>query len=455
MEIEKMLRLIQEYSEKYGAKFIDVRIEETQFVSIAVENGKVEEFEANQDFSIGVRALINGWGFSSTTDARNFEETLKVAIKLAKVSRADTSVYTADPVHDSVRIKEKIPISDVSLEEKLEFSLSVNKMLEEENIKTRKTFYSDSIVRKVYLSSEGSLIETVTPRVMVGISVIAKSNGIMQNYWKYFGGTQGWELINSVDFGYWTDRVVKKARELLSAKSPPSGKLPVIMDPELTGVFIHEALGHAVEADSVKSGESILAGMLGKKIAVDTLTVIDDPTIPGKFGSYVYDDEGIRGRKVEIIKDGVLMNYLNDRETSAVLGLEPNGHGRAQNASHVPLVRMSNTYVAPSDWTFEEMLEEVKFGVYMIGDKGGQVDITNGSFMFGAKEGYIIRNGEIVEMVRDVALSGSILETLKAIKAIGNDLRVEFPGFCGKGQWVPVDDGGPHVLTEAVVGGLE
>ncbi|MFA4662742.1 TldD/PmbA family protein [Pyrococcus kukulkanii] len=454
MNFEKMAKLIQEYSEKYRAKFIDVRIEEVDFVSINIENGKVEELEANQDFGIGVRVLINGWGFSSTTSVENFEKTLKIATKMAKISKSETSVYVGDPISDRVEIKMRNHLRDVDLEDKLQFFLRVNKMLETRKIKTRKTFYHDSIVKKTYLNSEGSFVEMVTPRIMIGISVVARANELMQNYWKYFGGTQGWELAEKIDFQYWSRVVVRKVTELLEAKSPPSGKLPVIMDPELTGVFIHEALGHAAEADSVRSGESILTGMIGKKIGVEELTVVDDPTLPGKFGSYIYDDEGVRGKKVEIIKNGVLVNYLTDRETSAVLGLEPNGHGRAQNSSYVPLVRMSNTYVAPSDWEFDEMLEEIKFGVYMIGDKGGQVDITNGSFMFGAKEGYIVRNGEIKEMIRDVALSGDILQILKSIRAIGNDLKIEFPGFCGKGQWVPVDDGGPHVLTEAIVGGL-
>ncbi|WP_169791821.1 TldD/PmbA family protein, partial [Thermococcus celericrescens] len=171
-------------------------------------------------------------------------------------------------------------------------------------------------------------------------------------------------------------------------------------------------------------------------------------------GSYVYDDEGIRARRVEIIRDGVLVNYLNDRETSALLGLEPNGHGRAQGYNYQPLVRMSNTYVEPGDWSFEEMVEEVKNGLYMVGDKGGEVDTAGGTFTFGAREGYVIENGKVKEMVRDVALSGSILDVLKNIRAIGNDLKVDFPGYCGKGQWVPVDDGGPHVLTRALVGGL-
>ncbi|CAB49152.1 TldD/PmbA family protein [Pyrococcus abyssi] len=451
--IDELRNLIEKYSNE--VKFMDIRFENTIYTEFTVENGKVEGVESNEEVGIGVRVLINGWGFASTNDLSKLEDTIKMAIKLAKVSNAEVPLYVGNPVEGKAIIKQKKDFLDVDLEEKTKLGLEVEKMIRRDKIKTSRFSYSDFVTRKIYLNSEGSVIETVVPRIYFSLSAVARSADIMQTYWKSFGGTVGWELVESVDFNYWANFISSKALSLLSARSPPSGEMPIIMDPELAGVFIHEALGHAVEADSVRQGESILSGMIGKKIGSEELTVIDDPTLPGKFGSYVYDDEGLPGKRVEIIKDGVLLNYLNDRETSKALNLVPNGHGRAQSYAHVPLVRMSNTYIAPGEWTLEEMFEEVKFGVYMIGDKGGQVDIANGSFMFGAKEGYIIKEGEIKEQVRDVGISGNILDTLKEIKAVGRDLKIEFPGFCGKGQWVPVDDGGPHVLVKAIVGGRE
>ncbi|HII61161.1 TldD/PmbA family protein [Pyrococcus horikoshii] len=453
--IDEILKVLEKYSSSSEIKFMDIRMESIEYTELTIENGKVENLENNGERGVGVRVLINGWGFASTNDLTKIEEIVKTAIKMAKVSRISTSVYTRDPIEDNVEVKQGIKLKDIDLEEKVKLGVEVNNMLKRENIKTRKFSYSDIIVKKLYLSSEGSIIESTVPRVYLSISSVAKFSGKMQTYWKSFGGTGGWEIVEKIDFEHWANFVSKKAVSLLSARSPPSGEMQVIMDPELAGVFIHEALGHASEADAVKQEESILAGMLGKRIAVEELTVVDDPTLPGKFGSYIYDDEGIPGKRVEIIRDGVLVNYLNDRETSSLLNLEPNGHGRAQSYSHVPLVRMSNTYIEPGDWRFEEILDEVKFGVYMIGDKGGQVDVASGNFMFAAKEGYLVENGEIKGHLRDVALSGNILSALREIKAIGNDLKIEFPGFCGKGQWVPVDDGGPHVLTKAIVGGLE
>ena len=452
--MEKIARRAEELARRYGIPYYEIRIIEVTASSLRMENGQLEELSLNTEVGIGVRAFNGAWGFSSANDMSRAEKAIETAMKIAKLSEGNSRIYTGDPVVDSAEIPVKKPFTDVDVEEKLGLVKEASSLLTGEKIVSRSVYYGDGVKRQLYLNSLGSEIETVVPRIRFGFSVTAKENGEMQTYWKSFGGTAGWELVEGIDLPHWTEFVKEKAISLLHAQAPPSGTFDVVMDPELTGVFIHEALGHAVEADSVKNGDSILAGKLGERIAVEGLNVADDPTLPGKFGSYIYDDEGIRAKRVDLIKNGILVNYLNDRETSALLGLEPNGHGRAQGYAYQPLVRMGNTYVEPGDWSFDEMLEEVKNGLYMIGDKGGQVDTAGGTFTFGAKEGYIIENGEIRAQVRDVALSGRILEVLKNIRAIGDDTTIEFPGYCGKGQVVPVDDGGPHVLTRALVGGM-
>ena len=452
--MEKLVRKAEELARRYEIPYYEIRITRVTASHITMANGQLEELSLNTEVGIGVRAFSGAWGFSSANDMGRAEEAIKTAMKIAKLSSGNSRIHLGDPVVDDVEMPVKKPFGDIDVEDKLAVVKEADSLLAGEGISSRSVYYGDGIKEQFYFNSLGSEIRTVVPRVRFGFSVTARGNGGMQQYWKGFGGTTGWELVEDIDMERWTRFVREKALSLLHAEAPPSGTFDVIMDPELTGVFIHEALGHAVEADSVKNGDSILAGRLGERIAVEGLTVVDDPTLPGKFGSYVYDDEGIKAKRVELIKDGVLVNYLNDRETSALLGLEPNGHGRAQGYAYQPLVRMGNTYVEPGEWSFEEMLEEVKRGLYMIGDKGGQVDTAGGTFTFGAKEGYIIENGEIKAQVRDVALSGKILEVLRSIRAIGDDLRIEFPGYCGKGQVVPVDDGGPHVLTRALVGGM-
>ena len=452
--MEKIARRAEELARKYGISYYEIRITEVTASSLKMENGQLEELSLNTEVGIGVRAFNGAWGFSSANDMGRAEKAIETAMKIAKLSKGNSRIYTGDPVVERAEMPVKKPFTNVEIEEKLDLVKEASSLLTGERIVSRSVYYGDGVKRQLYLNSLGSKIETVVPRVSLVLSATARENGEMQTYWKSFGGTAGWELVEGIDLPHWADFVTGKAVSLLHARAPPSGTFDVVMDPELTGVFIHEALGHAVEADSVKNGDSILAGKLGERVAVEGLNVVDDPTLPGKFGSYLYDDEGIKAKCVELIRGGFLVNYLNDRETSALLDLEPNGHGRAQGYAYQPLVRMGNTYVEPGDWSFDEMLEEVRNGLYMIGDKGGQVDTAGGTFTFGAKEGYIIENGEIKAQVRDVALSGKILKVLKNIRAIGDDTRIEFPGYCGKGQVVPVDDGGPHVLTRALVGGM-
>ncbi len=450
----ELVKKAEELARKHGVDYYEIRLVRITSRRLFMTNGHLRELSNNSEIGIGARAFNGAWGFSSANDRERFEKAIETAMKIAKLSRGEAGIYLGNPVRDDVELGVKKPFTEIDIEEKLSLVKEIDRLLQGERIVSRSVNYGDSVVETLYFNSLGSEVRTVIPRIKLGFSVTAKENGEMQSFWKSFGGTLGWELVEGIDLHHWTSHVKEKALELLSARSPPSGEMDVIADPELTGVLIHEALGHAVEADSVKNGDSILAGKLGEEIAVEELTVVDDPTLPGKFGSYPYDDEGIKARRVEIIRDGVLVNYLNDRETAEYFGLEPNGHARAESYNHQPLVRMSNTYVEPGNWSFEEILGEVRQGLYMLGDKGGEVDTANGTFTFGAKIGYIVENGEIRKTVRDVALSGKILDVLRNIRAIGNDTRVEFPGYCGKGQWVPVDDGGPHVLTRALVGGL-
>ena len=227
--------------------------------------------------------------------------------------------------------------------------------------------------------------------------------------------------------------------------------MPVILDPELAGVFAHEAVGHASEADLVLEGGSVLENKIGEQIASPLVSVIDDPTLH-EYGYYPFDAEGVQSTKTTIIKDGMMESYLHSRETAARLGGIP-GHSRAQGYS-MPIVRMSNTYIDNGNSKFEEMLEDIGNGMYLIGSRGGQVNTGEGVFQFNAEKGYLIENGELTTLLRDVSLSGNTLEILKNVNMVGNDLTMH-SGRCGKnGQLAPVTDGSPHIsITKALVGG--
>ena len=193
---------------------------------------------------------------------------------------------------------------------------------------------------------------------------------------------------------------------------------------------------------------------MGRRVASPPVTIVDDPTVPGAFGSFPFDDEGLRGRRKVLIDRGVLRSYILDRECAWRLGLEPNGGARAESHSARPLVRMSNTFILPGDRAEEELFEGIKYGIYARGTRGGQVDTARGSFQFSCREAFLIERGEVTYPLRALALSGSILETLMSVEAAGRELEIKEPGYRGKGQTVPVGDGGPHLRVRGVaVGG--
>ena len=249
------------------------------------------------------------------------------------------------------------------------------------------------------------------------------------------------------------EAAAKRAVSLLDAQPARGGIMRALLDPELAGVFAHEAVGHASEADLIQEGNSVLAGRVGQQIGSSVVTIVDDPSLT-EFGFEPFDAEGSAVGRTEIISSGMCANYLHSRETLASVGNGHAGHTRAM-AGEPPLVRMSNTFIETGESSIDEILAECGDGILLKGSRGGQVDPGRGVFQFNAEYGYLIENGECTRMVRDVSLSGEILKTLFSIRLCGKD-RVMHQGYCGKGgQSVPVSDGAPYILLDnAVVGGV-
>ena len=314
--------------------------------------------------------------------------------------------------------------------------------------------YSDGEINEIFMNSEGSQIQTITSKVRMALNASATDGEIIQFGHGSIGGVKGYEVIADTDIESFGRNIGEKAVRLLDAEAAPSGKFPVIADPELTGVLIHEALGHAVEGDLILQNDSILKDKMGEMIASDIVNIFDDASRKDGFGYYPYDVEGVKTKPNQLVKDGKLVSLLNSRETAAKLGMTSSGNARSI-ISDQPIVRMSNTYLQPGDNSFEELFEDIDDGIYLKGSRGGQVDTGKGIFQFNAAEGYLIKDGEITTPLRDVSLSGNILETLKNIDAIGDDFKLSV-GFCGKdGQTAPVGDGGPHTrILNALVGGM-
>jgi TldD protein len=435
------------------ARFIEVTFQHSNITNIVTKDGVAKDISAGESQGFGVRVLDRIWGFASSNNPKELLESAEKAFKAAKVGDDSIIFEPRSGVEDKVSTKARMNPFNVPIDEKINLGMRAFERVKGEKKVVSSSFnYVDAVTRGIYANSEGTRIESKSTKVAFFASVFAKKDATLQFGSERIGATEGFEFLRNPEET--ADKALEKALRLLDAKAAPSGRFPVVLDPLLTGVFIHEALGHAVEADHVIQGDSILEGRIGEKIASEHVSISDDPTVKGGFGFYHYDSEGTKPHKTQLVQDGVLKSFLHSRETSSTLKMKNTGNARAQAFDHRPIVRMSNTFLAPGTYSVEELIEDVDFGVYLLGSKGGEVDPAKGVFQFSAEEGFQIENGELTTPLRDVALSGETLMILAEIEAVGRDFGSHI-GFCGKdGQAVPVGDGGAHIRTQAAVGGL-
>jgi len=451
--IDLFEKVIEQTSKKVD--YIDIRTGIGENTSILMKDGDVDEINTGMSLGARIRVLNNGaWGFAYTTDLSKINEITETAIKLSASLKGDVKLSESEVVKDKIEVDVKIPFKDISVEEKKEIMKTACEAATIDKVNSTTASYVDSEVKALFMNSEGSEIQVKTSRVRMALNASATDGEIIQFGHGSMGGVKGFEAIANRDMEEFGRGIGEKAVRLLDAKPAPSGKFPVIADPELTGVLIHEALGHAVEGDLILQNDSILKDKMGEMIASDIVNIFDDASLKEGFGYYPYDVEGVKTKPNQLVKDGKLVSLLNSRETASQLGMKSSGNARSV-ISDKPIVRMSNTYLQPGDNTFEELIEDIPNGIYLKGSRGGQVDTGKGIFQFNAAEGYLIENGELATPLRDVSLSGNILETLKNIDAIGNDFKLSV-GFCGKdGQTAPVGDGGPHTrILNSLVGGM-
>lgn len=437
-------------------KFYDCRVIEGSSTSIILDNGKIEEISRNFSRGAGVRALCGGsWGYTAVEGEIDLKHGVEAASKLAfsmnaNTPKEDVELAAVNPPKIDNLPEIRIDPRNVAIEEKVDLLKSIEASAKVEGVSSTRVMYLESEFKIGYRSSDGLDCAYEFLNVGFAVSAVASENGVYQaGRESRFG--YGYELFEKENVLELAGRAGNTAVELLKAKTPKGREMPVLLNQELAGVFAHEAVGHASEADLVLEGDSILENRIGEQIASPLITIIDDPTLH-EFGYYPFDAEGAQSRRTEIIRDGIFNSYLHSRETAAKLGGTP-GNCRAQGYS-MPVVRMSNTFIDNGDARFEEMLEEVRDGMYLIGSRGGQVNTGEGIFQFNAEKGYMIKNGELTELIRDVSLSGKILEILNHVSLVGNDLKMT-AGRCGKaGQLVPVSDGSPHIaISKALVGG--
>ncbi|HYA32415.1 MAG TPA: TldD/PmbA family protein [Candidatus Bathyarchaeia archaeon] len=440
-----------------GAQFVDIRLESSDGTSISAKDG-ITKVTTSNELGAGIRAFLEGaWGFAYTTkiDRDGLIDCSERAVSLAKAVHDRAEKFSIEvPTFDDIvettvlRVPTQVPVA-----EKLTYVLRQEQDAKEtdKRVSSTEIGYSDIVLHKIIANSEGTYVDQTAIRSIARAMIFAKEGALRQSGYKAKGDSRGFELfLDNADIGR---TAATQAVSLLDAKPAPPGKFDAILDPSLAGVFAHEAFGHASEADAIISGTSILAGKLQQEIGAAAVTIVDDPSLQS-YGYMAYDDEGIRTRRKVLLERGFLQTYLTDIETGSRLGLGSNGSARTQRYDAPPIVRMSNTFFEPGDYTFQELLEGFT-GIYFIGWQYGYTTPTTGMLTFKSREAYAVEDGELKDHLRDAALSAMTLEVLHNITAITRTLSFD-PGTCGKGgQMTPNTTGGAYTrVSDVIVGGM-
>jgi TldD protein len=451
---------IQEALKKSKADYTEIRIEEKESTRISYRGKDLENANAVIDKGGVVRCLSSqhGWGVATFNNLDDLMNKVEQAYQCALVAQSDEPIAlgSGEVIEEHIQVEMKHDFRDVSMAAKKSLAENYNNILlgSSEKIIDTSSVYVDSFSHIYFANSEGTYIEEERPSVVMGASATARDGDNVQQSHESCAGPFGFEFVQ--DREELPRIAARRAVELLSAKSVIGGQYPIVADQMLAGVFIHEAFGHLSESDFVYENPQAKEMMvLGRRFGNDILNVYDDGTIPGQRGTHRYDDEGTPTRHNDLIKAGVLVGRLHSRETAAKMGEKVTGNARAISYRFPPIVRMTNTAIENGTTKFEDMIKDIKLGIYACDAYGGETMLEN--FSFSSGYAYMIRDGKIAEMVKDVILSGNLFTTLQNIDAIGNDFKwLTVGGGCGKGSQspLPVGMGAPHIrIQDVVIGG--
>lgn len=456
MEIDKIHTETANALKRHSADYVEIRLEESQVSRIAYHGQRVEEIDKTSSLGGNVRALVKGgWGFVSFNSINELREKVELATKQAKLVGGEKSEFSpAQPVTDIVPCTTKKDPTTIKLASKKQLLDEYNDIiLTTPKIQTSSIGYHDGQKKIVFANSEGTFIEQKKVDLGLRLTAIATEDSQVQQVGLSLGSPGDFSAIEGLQDE--VRELAKRAVKLISAPQAKGGEYTVVLDPILAGVFAHEAFGHLSEADHVYENPRLREIMvLGRRFGDKHLNIIDGAAVAGLRGSYKYDDEGVPASKTYLIREGVLESRLHSRETAAKMREKTTGNARAINYRYPPIVRMTNTFIEPTSMSFEDIISEIKEGIYARDWYGGTTSLE--MFTFSAAEAYMIRNGRIAELLRPVVLSGNVFVTLANIDAIGNDLQMNQGGGCGKaGQSpLPVSNGSPHIrIHHCLVGG--
>lgn len=455
-----MRETIQSALEQSKADYTEIRVESRESTQIVYRGKDLESASAVIDQGGLVRCLCraNGWGVASFNNLDDLAQKVDQAYQCARVSQSEQPIELASIpiVEDVLQAELERDFRGISIAEKKALIEGYNDILlgYSDQIVDSRSQYQDNFSRITFATSEGMYIEEERPSVLIYLVAIGREGNNVQQAAESRAGPHGFEYVQGQE--PLAEKAARLAVALLGAESVVGGQYPVVVDPKLAAVFIHEAFGHLSESDFVYENPKAREMMvMGREFGRSILNVYDDGTIPGKRGTHKYDDEGTPSRRTDLIKEGVLVGRLHSRATAAKMGENPSGNARAISYRFAPIVRMTNTAIEAGTTSFEDMIRQIEHGIYACDAYGGQTALE--SFSFSSGYAYMIRNGELAEMVKDVILAGNLFSTLMNIDAIGDDFTwLNVAGGCGKnGQFpLPVGLGAPHIrIQNVVIGG--
>jgi TldD protein len=440
------------------ADYTEIRLEKRKSTTVHYRGRNLETAGANTDTGGIVRCLVKsgGWGVSTFNRLDDLEKHVDFACECAKsLTREQIELAEVEPVVDDIKVNLEEDFREVPIARKKELVAGYNDILLSHSDAIRDTMcvYADRFVDYYCSNSEGTFIHEERPHILCRITAIARKNGNVQPAGESIGVQKGYEAVQGMDEIART--VAKRSVDLLEAETVKGGKYTVICNPNLAGVFIHEAFGHLSEADHVHENPKAREMMvLGREFGKPLLNVIDDGSVPGLRGSHKYDDEGVPTQKTYLVKEGKLVGRLHSRETAHKMNEDLTGNARAITYRFAPIVRMTNTAIEGGKTSFEDMISDIKLGVYACDSRGGQTMLEN--FTFTSGYAFMIRDGKVAEMVKDVVLGGNLFQTLANIDSVGNDFKwIETAGGCGKGGQMPlpVSMGSAHIRIQDVLMG--
>jgi len=454
--VKKLLNILL----KSGGDFSEIFIQKKNLNTLRLEDSKIENVSTGFELGCGLRLIHGDSTFYAYIDSLIAEK----LINAAKILSSAVSVYPEVKIQDMREVDlayinkiKKYP-SDINQSTKSSYLLKADSAARNynQNIIQVTASLSDVENEEFIANSEGFFTSNKNVRVFFAVNVIAAKNKEIRTGYKSSGKTCGYEIFEQKKPADLANEAAGIAVRMLDATNAPAGSFPVVIGPAFGGVIFHEACGHGLEADAIIKDASVYKDKIGKKIASDKVTAIDDATMPNHWGSYPVDGEGYPSQKNILIEKGILKNYIMDYKTSRKLKMKQTGNGRRQSYREIPLPRMSNTYIGIGKDNPESIIKSVNKGVFAKEFAGGQVDPATGDFVFGISEGYLINRGALAEPIKGATLIGNGPEILNKIESVGNNLDFA-PGFCGKaGQSISNEVGQPTVLVSSItVGGTK